>query len=197
MVPTCPRRSPFSGSSSISATTSNSFMSESPQNVAARQARKVLICKHDPSGTHQRSASRMLERKIYHITMTESVNFASNGILIAGRRQQPLLQHTAVGRADSQHCAKERALYGDLPDEPHSNNNRAISRFRPPLSCHWAASRFKQLSVFQAPSKQGGRHAPRTAACHRHAGRADALVTQLCRLRIGSDAEIWRRPRLG
>jgi hypothetical protein len=36
---------PFSGSSSISAPTSNNFTSESSQNVAARQARKVLICK--------------------------------------------------------------------------------------------------------------------------------------------------------
>src|SRR6266852_5432318 len=45
------------------------------------------------------------------------------------------------------------APYGDLRDEQHSNNNRALSRFRPPLSCHWATSRFEQLSVSQAPSE--------------------------------------------
>ncbi len=110
MVPTCPRRSPFSGSSWVSATTSSSFMSESSQNVATRQAWKVFIYKHDPRGTHQRPAFCMLQRKIYHITMTESVNFASNGFVIASRRSQPLLQHKAVGRADSQHRTKDARL---------------------------------------------------------------------------------------
>ena len=34
---------------------------------------------------------RLVQRKIYHITVAEFVNFADNGILIACRRQQPLL----------------------------------------------------------------------------------------------------------
>ena len=64
---------------------------------------------------------------------------------------------------------ERRAPYGDLPDEPHSNNNRVISRLRSPLSRRWAASRFKQLSVFQAPSGTRWPRAPRTAlqAAHR------------------------------
>jgi hypothetical protein len=33
----------------------------------------------------------MLQRKIYHLTVAEFVNLADNGILIACRRQQPLL----------------------------------------------------------------------------------------------------------
>ena len=85
-------------------------MSESPQNVAAGQARKVLICEHDPSRTHQRPASRMLQWKIYHITVAELVNIAGGGFLIRCRSQQPIL-------------------------------------------CRWVASRFKQRSVFQAPSE--------------------------------------------
>jgi hypothetical protein len=38
--------------------------------------------------------------------------------------------------------------------------------------------------------EQGGRRTPRTAACHRRAGRADALVTRSRRQRIGSDSEL-------
>lgn len=66
-------------------------MSESPQNVAAGQARKVFICEHDPSGTHQRPASSMLQWKIYQITVAELVNLASGGLLIQCRSQQPAL----------------------------------------------------------------------------------------------------------
>src|SRR5216684_2607782 len=99
MVPTCPRRSPFSNTSWVSATTSNSFMSESPQNVAA-------------------------------------------GLVTYGFRPDRF-----------QVLPERPAPYGDLRDEQHSNNNRALSRFRPPLSCHWATSRFEQLSVSQAPSE--------------------------------------------
>jgi hypothetical protein len=49
----------------------------------------------------------MLQQRIYHITLAESVKFAGNGFLIACRRPQPFLQHRAVGRADSQHSAKD------------------------------------------------------------------------------------------
>ena len=52
---------------------------------------KVLICEHDPSRTHQRPASRMLQWKIYHITVAELVNIAGGGFLIRCRSQQPVL----------------------------------------------------------------------------------------------------------
>jgi hypothetical protein len=175
MVPTCPRRSPFSGSSWVSATTSNSFMSESPQNVAARQARKVLIYKHDPSGTHQRSASCMLQRKIYHITMTESVNFTGNGFLLAGRRLQPLLQHRAIGRADSQHRSKDARLMATFGV---SRTQTIIAQFRD-FDQRFLATRQLHGSSSLASSKL---HRNKEATMLRARPRATGMPVALTRL---------------
>jgi hypothetical protein len=117
----------------------------------------------------------MLQRKIYHITMTKSVNFAGNSFLIAGRGLQPLLQHRAIGRTDSQHRSKDARLMATFRV---SRTQTIIAQFRDFDQRFLAIGQFHRSSSL-ASSKL---HRNKVATMLRARPRATGMPVALTRL---------------
>src|SRR6266851_10264493 len=102
----------------------------------------------------------------------------------------------AFGRAYSQHYPKDARFMATFR---MSNVQTIIAQFRDFEHRFLAIGQLHALSSLASFKLHRNKVAAVLRARPRATGKpgADALVTQPCKLRIGSDSEIWRRPRSG